>query len=128
MTFSDILLRAAALLSYRSGLFREHAVAPNAETLIADLDRIFVEQFEVAAETVVPEARLREDLELDSLDAADMMIAIEKRFGVRLDDQVARTFKTVGDIHAHVRKLVADKLSAEQEGTGGARGDQQAAG
>lgn len=84
-------------------------MARTAETIIAELDRIFVEQFEVTAETVVPEARLREDLDLDSLDAADMMIAIEKRFGVRLDDQVARTFKTVGDIHGYVHKLVAEK-------------------
>lgn len=92
-------------------------MARTAETIIAELDRIFVEQFEVTAETVVPEARLREDLDLDSLDAADMMIAIEKRFGVRLDDQVARTFKTVGDIHGYVHKLVEEKDlggSAEQ--------------
>ncbi|MDP2305990.1 MAG: phosphopantetheine-binding protein [Pseudomonadota bacterium] len=101
-------------------------MAPTAETLIAELDRIFVEQFEVTADTVVPEARLREDLDLDSLDAADMMIAIEKRFGVRLDDQVARTFKTVGDIHGYVRKLVAEKLAAEAAAS--SHGEEQAAG
>jgi len=83
-----------------------------AESLIAELDRIFVEQFEVTADAVVPEARLREDLDLDSLDAADMLIAIEKRFGIRLDDQVARTFRTVGDIHAYVHTLVAEKDAA----------------
>lgn len=80
-----------------------------AENIIAELDRIFVEQFEVSPEVVLPDARLREDLDLDSLDAADMMIAIEKRFGVRLDDQVARGFKTVGDIHEYVRALIGEK-------------------
>jgi acyl carrier protein len=83
-----------------------------AESLIAELDRIFVEQFEVTADAVVPEARLREDLDLDSLDAADMLIAIEKRFGIRLDDEVARTFRTVGDIHSYVHALVAEKDAA----------------
>lgn len=81
----------------------------NAESIIAELDRIFVEQFELEPDAVVPDARLREDLDLDSLDAADMLIAIEKRFGVRLDDQVARTFKTVGDIHGYVHQLVREK-------------------
>jgi acyl carrier protein len=86
-----------------------------ADSIIAELDRIFVDQFELAPEVVVPAALLREDLDLDSLDAADMMIAIEKRFGVRLDDQVARGFRTVGDIHAYVHRLVAEKRSAGEE-------------
>lgn len=81
----------------------------SADSIIAELDRIFVEQFELEADAITPEARLREDLDLDSLDAADMLIAIEKRFGVRLDDQVARTFRTVGDIHGYVHTLVTQK-------------------
>lgn len=81
----------------------------DADRIIADLDRIFVDQFELDASAVVPEARLREDLDLDSLDAADMLVAIEKRFGIRLDDDVARQFRTVSDIHAYVRQLMAEK-------------------
>jgi acyl carrier protein len=81
----------------------------SAEQIIAELDRILVDQFELSADAVVPSARLREDLDLDSLDAADMLIAIEKKFGIRLDDAVARTFRTVGDIHAYVHQLVAAK-------------------
>lgn len=80
-----------------------------AEIIIAELDRILVEQFELDADAVVPSALLREDLDLDSLDAADMMIAIEKRFGIRLDDTVARQFKTVADIHGYVHALVTEK-------------------
>ena len=93
----------------------------DAEQIIADLDRIFIDQFELEPAKVVPDARLREDLDLDSLDAADMLVAIEKRFGIRLDDQVARQFRTVSDIHSYVRKLVAEKqnnaLSAATDAT-----------
>jgi acyl carrier protein len=84
----------------------------DAERIISDLDRIFIDQFELESSKVVPEARLREDLDLDSLDAADMLVAIEKRFGIRLDDQVARQFRTVSDIHSYVRKLVAEKQNS----------------
>ena len=93
----------------------------DAERIISDLDRIFIDQFELEPAKVVPDARLREDLDLDSLDAADMLVAIEKRFGIRLDDQVARQFRTVSDIHSYVRKLVAEKqdnaLSAATDAT-----------
>ena len=61
----------------------------DADRIISDLDRIFVDQFELEATQVVPGAKLREDLDLDSLDAADMLVAIEKKFGIRLDDEVA---------------------------------------
>lgn len=81
----------------------------DAERIIADLDLIFIDQFELEPAKVVPEARLREDLDLDSLDAADMLVAIEKSFGIRLDDQIARQFRTVSDIHSYVRRLVAEK-------------------
>lgn len=79
----------------------------DAEQIIAALDAILVKQFELDATQVTPEARLREDLDLDSLDAADLLIAIEKQFHIRLDDQTVRRFTTVGEIHAYVRELVA---------------------
>jgi acyl carrier protein len=86
---------------------------PRPETIIAELDRILVEQFELPREAVVPTALLREDLDLDSLDAADLLITIERRFGVRLDDNVARTFATVGEVHDYVRALVSDKAALD---------------
>lgn len=84
----------------------------DADRIISELDRIFVEQFELDAAQVVPTAKLREDLDLDSLDAADMLVAIEKKFGIRLDDEVARQFRTVGDIHDYVHKLIGEKHAA----------------
>ncbi|MSP55247.1 MAG: acyl carrier protein [Myxococcales bacterium] len=92
---------------------------PDAARIISELDRIFVDQFELDATAVVPAARLREDLDLDSLDAADMLVAIEKKFGIRLDDQVARQFRTVDDIHSYVRKLVDEKAGAASSAAAG---------
>lgn len=83
-----------------------------AEGVIAELDRILVEQFELDPAAITPEARLREDLDLDSLDAADMLVLIEKKFGIRMDDTVVRTFRTVGDVYAYVRTLVDARASA----------------
>lgn len=80
-----------------------------ADNVIAELDRFFVQQFELEPSAIVPTARLREDLDLDSLDAADMLVLIEKKFGIRMDDTVVRSFRTVGDIHGYVHQLVQER-------------------
>ncbi len=75
----------------------------DASDVIRTIDRILVEDFELDAEQVVPEASLREDLDLDSLDAVDLVVALEKAFGIRIDAKVVEKMQTVGDIHAYVR-------------------------
>lgn len=74
----------------------------NAEEICARIDSILVDEFELEEGDVVPSARLREDLDLDSLDGVDLMVAIEKTFGVRIEDKVMMEMKTIGDIHAWV--------------------------
>lgn len=79
----------------------------SADAVIEELNSILIKQFEVEPSAIRPEARLRDDLDLDSLDAADLLIAIEKRFRVRLDDQEVRKLATVGEMHAYVRAVVS---------------------
>ena len=49
-------------------------------------------------EAVTPEAKLTDDLELDSLDAVDLISALEEEFDVTMPDDAAVSFQTVGDI------------------------------
>jgi acyl carrier protein len=55
------------------------------------------EQFDIDASTVSPESRLREDLDLDSIDLCDMMNVIEKRTGVSSDLSDFMHAQTVSD-------------------------------
>lgn len=89
---------------------------PAADVIIDQLNALLVEQFEVDPARITSEARLRDDLDLDSLDAADLLILIEKRFSIRVDDQLVRKMATVGEVHAYVRDLVAS--SPEGAATG----------
>lgn len=73
------------------------------DTIIEKIDVILVEEFELEPEAVVPDARLREDLDLDSLDGVDLVVALEKAFDFRIDGKVVTEMKTVGDLHAYVR-------------------------
>jgi acyl carrier protein len=84
------------------------------EAIISKIDEILIEEFELEAEAVTPDARLREDLDLDSLDGVDLVVALEKAFDFRIDGKVVVEMKTVGDIHDYVRRHFgsADQIEA----------------
>lgn len=59
---------------------------------------IIVSNLSCDLDTVTMEARLTDDLELDSLDAVDLNAALEEELGVALPDEVLKEIQTVGDI------------------------------
>jgi acyl carrier protein len=71
---------------------------------IADL---FQEMFDIQPEQVKPEARLYEDLELDSIDAVDMTVHLQKQTGRKINAEDFRSVMTVADLMLVVQKLQA---------------------
>jgi acyl carrier protein len=57
---------------------------------------IIVEQLGVDEDKVTPDARFREDLEADSLDLVELIMAFEDEFGGEISDEEAQQIKTVG--------------------------------
>ena len=74
------------------------------ETIILKVNGILIDEFELEPESILSDALLREDLDLDSLDGVDLVVALEKAFGFRVDGKVVAEMKTVGDIHDYIRK------------------------
>lgn len=66
---------------------------------------IIVSNLNCDLEAVTLEAKLMDDLELDSLDAVDLISALEEAFDVTMPDDAAVSFQTAGDI---VRYLEAN--------------------
>ncbi|GIL09146.1 MAG: acyl carrier protein [Chloroflexota bacterium] len=58
--------------------------------------KIVIELLGVDGDRVVPEARFREDLEADSLDLVELIMAFEEEFGSEITDEDAQTITTVG--------------------------------
>ncbi len=48
-------------------------------------------------EKITPEARFREDLEADSLDLVELIMAFEEKFGGEISDEDAQKITTVGE-------------------------------
>ena len=54
------------------------------QELIEKIDTVLADEFEVARTTITPEAPLLETLDLDSLDLVDVVVIVDKNFGVTL--------------------------------------------
>ena len=76
---------------------------PLAEDIEEQIDRIMIEEFEAEPEKLHREASLIKDLDLDSLDGVDLVVALEKTFHCRIPEGEAKTIRTLGDIYDKVR-------------------------
>ena len=75
------------------------------DTTEGKIKDIIVEQLGVEAGQVNPEAKMIEDLGADSLDAVELVMAIEEEFGIEVPDEEAEKLTSVGDIIGYVKKV-----------------------
>ena len=68
---------------------------------------IIVEQLGVDPEKVTLEARFNEDLEADSLDLVELIMAFEDEFGGEISDEEAQQIKTVGQAVDYLKSRMA---------------------
>jgi acyl carrier protein len=57
-----------------------------------------IEDFELKPEKVVPEARLYEDLNLDSIDAVDLIVKLKSFIPRNIDPDVFKNIRTLEDV------------------------------
>jgi acyl carrier protein len=66
----------------------------------------FVNEFEIEAEKIKPDARLFEDLELDSIDALDMVGMLESEYDAEIDEEALKQVRTVEDVVNFIIKVI----------------------
>ena len=62
------------------------------------IKEIIMEQLQVEESEITMETNLRKDLSADSLDAVEIIMAIEDEFGIEIPDEEAETIQTVQDL------------------------------
>lgn len=67
-----------------------------------EIKAIIVELLGVDEAKVKPEARFREELEADSLDLVELIMAFEEKFGGEISDEDAQKITTVGEAVTYV--------------------------
>ncbi len=70
-----------------------------AKEIIDTINGILINDFEISKEIVKPQAKLVDDLAIDSLDFIDFVVAIDKNFGIKVKGEDLKNVRTVGDLH-----------------------------
>ncbi|MCK4962579.1 MAG: acyl carrier protein [Anaerolineales bacterium] len=65
---------------------------------------IIVELLSIDESKISPEARFREDLEADSLDLVELIMAFEEKFGGEISDEDAQKITTVGEAVKYIEE------------------------
>jgi acyl carrier protein len=72
--------------------------------LRADLEELF----EIPADRITLDARLYEDLDLDSIDAVDLIVKLGELTGRKIKPEAFKSVRTVGDVVVCVEATLAD--------------------
>ena len=85
---------------------------PSKAEILLKIQEMMKDLFELDAARVQPEARLIEDLELDSLDAIDLAVKVEETTGRAFDEQMIRSLRTIDDVIVALQVLISSKHAA----------------
>lgn len=75
------------------------------EEIFATLRQIMSEMFELAPEDVVLDAKLGQDLDIDSIDAVDLMVRLREITGKRINPEDFKNARTVRDVVETVHRI-----------------------
>ena len=78
------------------------------ESIYQEVTSLLIKLFEIAPEEITPEARLYEDLELDSIDAVDMFVHLQKKTGKKIKPETFKSVRTVQDVVDAVEQLLRE--------------------
>ena len=65
-----------------------------------------IDDLEIDEENIFPEAKLKEDLGIDSLDYVDIVVIVEKNFGFRIQAQEMTNVKTLTQFYDYIESKV----------------------
>jgi acyl carrier protein len=82
------------------------------EQLVAQVNNIFVDLFEIETDSLSPEANLYTDLKMDSIDAIDLVISFERMFELKVDPSELKSIRTLHDIHELACKYYNQRLAS----------------
>lgn len=80
----------------------------NREQILAMLTTILVDEFEIDADAITPDANLYKELDLDSIDAVDLVIKLQQLTGKKIQPDEFKSVRTVNDVVNAIEGLVKD--------------------
>jgi len=85
--------------------------------IIDAINEVFVEEFEVSPEKLVPSAHIFADLGFDSLDVVDLIVAIQNKFPVQVrNDERVQSVRTMQDLYDYLILLKKQQEAEDKTG------------
>ena len=85
-------------------------MAQTKEEVVSTLKEVLASELGVEEDKITSDARFKEDLDADSLELVEVVMALEERFGIEIPDDEVAGLKTVGE--------AADLVIAKQSTAG----------
>ena len=84
----------------------ENAIVVTRAEIESRLADVLVEMFELEPDEVTLDAHLYDDLDIDSIDAVDLMVRLKDFAGVDVDPEQAKSVRTVRDVADLIEQLL----------------------
>lgn len=72
--------------------------------MFEEIKKILVDEMQIDPNDIKPEAELVNDLGINSLELADMVLLCEERFGIEIKDDDIHKFLTVADVAKYIEE------------------------
>lgn len=79
------------------------------EDVLGRINDVLADEFEIGRAKLVPEARLFEDLDLDSIDAIDLVVRLQQQTSLKVKAEDFKAIRTLGDVADVIVKLAAEQ-------------------
>ena len=79
------------------------------DEIYSELKLILIELFEIEPELITLESNLYEDLDIDSIDAVDIIVKLREMTGQKFDPEIFKKIRTLDDIIDAVIELLNSK-------------------
>lgn len=70
--------------------------------MFEEIKKLLVEEVGVKENVITLDASLTSDLGINSLELADMVMLCEEKYGITIDDEEIKNFRTVGDVVSYI--------------------------
>lgn len=74
--------------------------------IVTKTNEVFEQEFELELDQLIPEAQIFTELGLDSLDTVDLIVALQKKFGVTIrGDERVRDIRSLNDLYDFIESI-----------------------
>jgi acyl carrier protein len=79
------------------------------DNIIKTINDLLIEEFEIDESAIKPDARLKDDLGLESLDFVDIAVIVQKEFGLTLKGEEMTSIRTLQNLYDYIFNCIQKK-------------------